>query len=77
VHDILVLIDGRVELTDEMRAESTELRAYVHRGLADLRDHPYFAYAVDSATVGYGPVGQDRAAALRERFDGLVKRLDT
>jgi predicted nucleotidyltransferase len=76
VHDVLVLIDGRVELMDKLRTESARLRAYVRRGLIDLRDHPYFAYALDSATVGYGLVGQDRASTLRERVDELVEQLE-
>ncbi len=60
---------------DEMTAEIPALRSYVRDGLLGLRDRPYFAYALDSATVGYGSVGQDRAAALRQRFDALVTRL--
>lgn len=76
VHDILVLIDGRSELPDELRAEAAEIQAYIQAGLTDLCNRPHFAHALDSATVGYGSVGQERAAVLRERYDSLLGWLD-
>lgn len=72
VHDVLTLIDGRPELIAEVQAARPDLRAYVQDQLAELLAEPYFDYAVDSATAGYGPLGVERANLLRDRVDQLL-----
>src|SRR6185312_15070937 len=56
VHDVIVLIDGRPELIDELAAQPEELRDYVAAELASLRDVDYFEYVVQAAVAGYGEV---------------------
>ena len=53
--------DGRPELASEIEAARPDLRAYVRDELIQLRAEPYFDYAVDGATAGYGPLGVDIA----------------
>ncbi len=72
VHDVLTLIDGRAELGEEIRSVSPDLRDYIRAELSTLRAEPYFGYAVDGATAGYGPVGTDRARLVRDRVDELL-----
>jgi hypothetical protein len=72
VHDVLTLIDGRAELGEEIRSVSPDLRDYILAELCTLRAEPYFGYAVDGATAGYGPVGTDRARLVRDRVDELL-----
>lgn len=74
VHDILTLIDGRPELAAEIEAAPSNLSAYVQDEILQLLKEPYFDYAVDSATAGYGPLGAERASLLRDRLDQLVSR---
>jgi hypothetical protein len=72
IHDVLTLIDGRPELVAEVQAAQPSLRAYVHDELVQLRAEPYFDYAVDGATAGYGPLGAERASLVRGRLDDLL-----
>jgi predicted nucleotidyltransferase len=76
VHDIAVLIDGRPELVDELASQSVELRSYVAKELAGLRDQPFIDYVVQSAVAGYGGVAEERAAIIRERMEMIIARLD-
>jgi hypothetical protein len=72
VHDVLTLADGRPELIDEVRAAPADLRSYVRAEIAELTAEPYFDYALESATAGYGPLSAQRAAVLRERLAELA-----
>lgn len=72
IHDVLTLIDGRSELVAEFHAAQPTLRAYVQDALVQLRAEPYFDYAVDGATAGYGPLGAERASLVRGRLDDLL-----
>lgn len=74
VHDVLTLVDGRAELAAEIEAARPGLRAYVREELVQLQAEPYFDYAVESATTGYGPLGSERATFLHDRLDQLVSR---
>lgn len=72
VHDVLTLADGRPELVDEVQAASADLRSYVRAEISELTEEPYFDYALESATAGYGPLGAQRAEILRGRLAELV-----
>jgi predicted nucleotidyltransferase len=75
VHDIVVLIDGRPELIDELAAQPEELREYVAAELASLREVNYFEYVVQGAVAAYGDVANERATILAERLDAIIARL--
>lgn len=72
IHDVVTLIDGRPRLVDEVRSASPELRDYIRAELTALREEPYFGYAVEGATAGYGPLGADRARLVDGRIDELL-----
>jgi predicted nucleotidyltransferase len=72
LHDILVLIDGRPELSAEIGAESTGLRSYIAQELAALRSDPYFPYLLESALHGYGQLAAPRAEHLRRQIDAVI-----
>ena len=73
LHDILVLIDGRQELAEEIEAEPPELRSYIAKELATLREDPFFGYLIESALHGYGQLGGERGRDLQARVDELVR----
>jgi hypothetical protein len=72
IHDVLTLVDGRPELVAEVQAAKPDLRAYVQDELVQLREEPYFDYAVDGATASYGSLGAERASLVRDRLDNLL-----
>jgi predicted nucleotidyltransferase len=75
VHDIIVLVDGRPELIDELAVQPEELRNYVANELTSLREVDYFEYVVQAAVATYGDVANERAAIVRERLDAIIVRL--
>lgn len=74
-HDIVVLIDGRPELLDELAEQQEVLRRYVAAELDALLDETYFDYVIDSAVAGYGEVAVGRAEIVHQRIDAIVNRL--
>ncbi len=77
VHDIIVLINGRPELADELAAQADELRTYVGRELAALIDESYFEYVIESAVAGYGDGAPARATIVRHRLAVIIERVST
>jgi predicted nucleotidyltransferase len=75
VHDIVVLVDGRPELIDELAAQPEELRNFVATELTSLREVNYFEYVVQGAVAAYGDVANERATILAERLDAIIARL--
>lgn len=69
---MLILVDGRPELVEEIQGSSPALRACITKGLSDLRAEAYFDYAVEGVTASYGPVGIERAGVVRDRIEGLL-----
>jgi len=74
-HDIVVLINGRPELVDELAEQPAELRSYVAEELTSLREVEYFEYVVQDAVSAYGDVAMERAAIVAERIDAIIARL--
>ncbi len=72
LHDVLVLIDGRVELRVELSAEPRELREYIARELALVVDHPYWGDLLESALHGYSSLAPSRAQHLRDHVNVLI-----
>lgn len=72
IHDILTLIDARPELIEEQRAAPPTLRSYIKDELSELREEPYFDYAVEGAVANYGSLGVERARLVQERIEELL-----
>jgi predicted nucleotidyltransferase len=77
VHDIIVLVNGRSELIDELAAQNEQLKRYVAKELADLEDHAYFDYVIQDAVKTYGTAAGSRADIIRGRINDIVDRLQT
>jgi len=67
-----MLVDGRPDLIEEILTASSTLHAYFMDWFADLREEPYFDYAVEGATAIYGSVGAERARVVRDRIEKLL-----
>jgi hypothetical protein len=72
LHDILVLIDGRPELPDEIAAETKVLQSYVAGELGGVRKDPYFDYLAESALHGYAQLAGPRAEHLERQIDAIL-----
>lgn len=75
VHDLVVLINGRPELGDELASQAEELRTYVANELGALRTNNHLGYVIQDAVTSYGDAAPARAVIVRERIDTLVARL--
>jgi predicted nucleotidyltransferase len=75
VHDIIVLVDGRAELIDELAVQPEELRDYVANELTSVREVDYFEYVVQDAVAAYADVANERAAIVADRLDAIIARL--
>ena len=75
VHDIIVLVDGRPELVNELAVQPEDLCNYVAAELVSLCGIDYFEYVVQAAVAAYGDVANQRAAIVRERLDAIIARL--
>ncbi|PCI21045.1 hypothetical protein COB64_00800 [Candidatus Wolfebacteria bacterium] len=64
LEDILILIDGREELVDEIKAADEDVRLYIAEQFAALLQHEYFDHAVQGFT-----------RSNKEREDLIYKRL--
>lgn len=71
--DILTLIDGRVELADEVNLAADDVREEICLWLAELLEHPHAEYAIEAAVTGYGAAADQRAELLRERIDLIAR----
>jgi len=70
--DIIALVDGREELTAELRAESEELRQYVHKQLSEWLANERFVLL---AVPGHLPFEGGRAAVVLERLRAMVNEI--
>ncbi len=59
-HDVVALVDGRVELVAEARSAKEELRMYVANSIAEMFGTASFEIAVE-AQLGFGPEVRERA----------------
>jgi predicted nucleotidyltransferase len=75
VHDIIVLVDGRAELIDELAVQPEELRDYVANELTSLREVDYFEYVVQDAVAAYADVANERAAIVADRLVAIIARV--
>lgn len=72
LHDILILIDGRPELPNEIATGTGELQDYIAHELNSLRKDPYFRYLAESALHGYAQLAAPRAEYLERQIDSII-----
>lgn len=75
VHDILLLVNGRPELADELAAQAAELKNYVAVELTMPVADRYVEYAIQDAVRGNGPLAAERATIVMQRLDEIISRL--
>lgn len=68
LEDIITLIDGRVEIVDEVDDAPSDLRSFLSREIATLLDQPRFKDTIDGTVVGFGRGG----SGDEDRVDEIV-----
>jgi hypothetical protein len=69
--DVIVLVDGRPEVVDEVRAAPSELRRYLSAQLGDMKSDLFFTSGVAGALLP-DRASQARAPLVYERLDAIV-----
>jgi hypothetical protein len=69
--DIIVLVDGRPELVDEVRAAPSELRRYLAAQLDDMKSDLFFPSGLSGALLP-DRASQARAPLVHERIDAII-----
>ena len=70
--DVVVLIDGREELIDEVSESPVELRRYIAGRLKESSEHPIFRNGLEGA-LPVSPESSDRVdQVIRPRVDELI-----
>lgn len=72
LEDIVTVVDGREELMDEVRASSTEIRAYLGRQLTELLAEEAFLNALAGHLPG-DSASQSRLPIILDRLRRLAK----
>jgi hypothetical protein len=71
IEDIVAILDGRLELLDEVAAAEDELRAFLRGTLADWLAAPDFREALPGHLAG-DAASQDRAEVILERVESIA-----
>ena len=78
LEDVITLVDGRVEVLDEVEAAPPDLRSFLSHEIATLLDQPRFLDAVDGTVAGFrrrGPGGRARVDDIAlPRLQALASR---
>jgi Nucleotidyl transferase AbiEii toxin, Type IV TA system len=72
LEDVISLIDGRVEIIDEVKEAPRDLRSFLSREISTLLDQPRFLDAIDGTVVGFGRRGSGGGSGDEDRVDEIV-----
>jgi len=70
LEDILNVIDGRIELVDELSHSSADLQKYIQGEFKRLLEHPDFEYVVQSTAQG----SSEREELIFKRLDKIIAK---
>lgn len=71
LEDVILLVDGRSEIVDEVASAPGDLRAFLAHELAVLLEHPQFLDALDGTVVGFGS-GSGSGSGDEDRVDAVL-----
>lgn len=72
LEDIIALVDGRVEIVDEVGDAPDDLVSFLSREVTTLLDQPRFLETVDGTVVGLGRGGSGGRSGDKDRVDDIV-----
>lgn len=68
----VALVDGRVEVVDEVGDASDDLASFLSREVTILLDQPRFLETIDGTVVGFGRGGSGSGSGDEDRVDEIV-----
>lgn len=71
--DIISILDGRVEIVDEINRSDSELRNHLTSALLEINNSSAFKGAVPGHFVQYGILANDRIAMLERKINEIIK----
>lgn len=72
LEDLINLVDGRAEVTEEVEGAPRELRSFVAQEISSLLEQPRFLEKLDRTVVGFGPGGSGSGSGDEDRVDEIV-----
>jgi hypothetical protein len=72
LEDVIVLVDGRAEIVDEVGDAPDDLVSFLAREITTLLDHPRFLETIDGTVVGLGRGGSGGRSGDEDRVDDIV-----
>ena len=73
--DIVSVLDGRIEIIDEIKNASRELKEYLLQFLFDITDKPSFKGAIPGHFIQYGNLANDRIEIFERKLTAIINRL--
>jgi predicted nucleotidyltransferase len=72
LEDLITVIDGRIELIEEVAVSQDDLRSFISQSFSDLLDEPDFQYALPGH-LPYGSISSERAEIVKDRMKQMVE----
>lgn len=72
--DIMSILDGRIEIVEEIHKADNELRSYLINLFLDIDDSPAFKGAIPGHFVHYGSYADDRIEMVEQKIKDIISR---
>ncbi len=72
--DIVSVLDGRIEIVDEIKTSDTILREYLIDSLREIMTSPSFKGAIPGHFVQYGSIANDRIELLERKLTSIQSK---
>jgi hypothetical protein len=71
--DIVTVLDGRVEIVDEIKNSVTNLQEYLVNSLQEVIDNPSFKGAIPGHFIQYGRAANDRSELFEQKLISILR----
>lgn len=69
--DIVSVLDGRIEIVDEIKSSDVNLQEYLINSLREVMASPSFKGAIPGHFVQYGSIASDRIDLLEQKLTSI------
>lgn len=72
--DIVSVLDGRIEIVDEIKNSNAKLHEYLANSLQEIMDSPFFKGAIPGHFAQYGSVANDRVELFEQKLTSVQRK---
>ncbi len=72
--DIMSILDGRVEIVEEIHKADSELKSYLINSFMDINNSPAFKGAIPGHFVPYGSYADDRIEIVEQKIRDIISK---